>query len=85
MLLHPRVGLESVRLTASSRQTKDFVKFLGIVIIFFCGFLTTFTLLARGNFTPGQVLWIMINVCLTTLLANSKLMMQQVLSWVRLG
>lgn len=49
-------------LTASLAQTTDFVKFLGIVIILFCGFLTTFTMLARGDFTPSQVLWIMINV-----------------------
>ena len=46
-----------------SDQTTDFFKFLGIVIILFCGFLTTFTMLARGDFTPSQVLWIMINVC----------------------
>lgn len=60
------------------------MKFLGIVIIFFCGFLTTFTMLARGDFTPGQILWIMINVCFPTPLVRSELMMQQVLSWVRL-
>ena len=49
-------------LTAFSDQTMDFIKFLGIVVILFCGFLTTFTMLARGDFTPSQVLWIMINV-----------------------
>lgn len=43
-------------------QTKDFVKFLGIVIILFCGFLTTFTMLARGEFSARQMLWTMINV-----------------------
>lgn len=57
-------GFRSVRLTVSPNQTIDFVKFLGIVIILFCGFLTTFTMLARGDFTPSQVLWMMINVCL---------------------
>ncbi|KAF6236024.1 hypothetical protein HO173_005652 [Letharia columbiana] len=54
-------------------MTTDFVKFLGIVIILFCGFLTTFTMLARGDFTPSQVLWIMINVGLRFLhLQNSS-------------
>lgn len=66
------VGLESVRLSTSPDQTKDFVKFLGIVIIFFCGFLTTFTMLAQGDFTPGQVLWIMLNVCLPNLRSQNQ-------------
>lgn len=39
------------------------MKFLGIVIILFCGFLTTFTMLARGEFTATEMLWTMINVC----------------------
>lgn len=62
MLLHSTWGFRIVGLTANPDQTTDFVKFLGIVIILFCGFLTTFTMLARGDFTPSQVLWIMINV-----------------------
>ncbi|KAL9128287.1 MAG: hypothetical protein Q9217_003018 [Psora testacea] len=40
---------------------KDFVKFLSIVVILFLGFLTTFTMLARGAYTAREVLWIMIN------------------------
>ncbi|KAI4205814.1 MAG: hypothetical protein LQ346_001393 [Caloplaca aetnensis] len=43
-------------------QTKDFVKFLGIVIILFFGFLTTFTMLARDTYTAKQIWWMMVNV-----------------------
>ena len=43
-------------------MTKDFVRFLSIVVILFLGFLTTFTMLARGAYTTREVLWIMINV-----------------------
>ena len=43
-------------------MTKDFVKFLSIVIILFIAFLTTFTMLARGSYTAREVLWLMINV-----------------------
>ncbi|KAI9679476.1 MAG: hypothetical protein M1817_005498 [Caeruleum heppii] len=42
--------------------TKDFIKFLGIVIILYLGFLTTFTLLARDQFTLNDVSWILIKV-----------------------
>ncbi|KAJ9644571.1 hypothetical protein H2199_003534 [Coniosporium tulheliwenetii] len=43
-------------------MTKDFVKFLSLVVILYLGFLTTFTLLARGHFTPGEMSWILIKV-----------------------
>ena len=43
-------------------MTKDFVRFLSIVVILFVGFLTAFTMLARGAYSTREVLWIMINV-----------------------
>ncbi|KAF2240081.1 hypothetical protein EV356DRAFT_527920 [Viridothelium virens] len=43
-------------------MTKDFIKFLGLVVILYFGFLTTFTLLARDYFTPLEMSWILINV-----------------------
>ncbi|KAL8931022.1 MAG: hypothetical protein Q9208_000124 [Pyrenodesmia sp. 3 TL-2023] len=42
--------------------TKDFVKFLGIVIILFFGFLTTFTMLARDSYSAKEIWWMMVNV-----------------------
>ncbi|PNS18651.1 Calcium channel YVC1 [Sphaceloma murrayae] len=43
-------------------MTKDFIKFLSLVVILYLGFLTTFSLLARGNFTFRQMSWILIKV-----------------------
>ena len=43
-------------------QTKDFLKFSVIMVIIFCGFHTTFALLARDRFSANEILWIMINV-----------------------
>ncbi|KAF1993168.1 hypothetical protein P154DRAFT_478076, partial [Amniculicola lignicola CBS 123094] len=43
-------------------MTKDFVKFLSLVIILYLGFLTTFTLLARDQFTPREMSWILVKV-----------------------
>ncbi|KAL2051707.1 hypothetical protein ABVK25_008121 [Lepraria finkii] len=43
-------------------MTKDSVKYLGIVIILFCAFLATFTMLAQGEFTANEMLWTMINI-----------------------
>ncbi|KAF2671876.1 hypothetical protein BT63DRAFT_422387 [Microthyrium microscopicum] len=43
-------------------MTKDFVKFLSLVLILYLGFLTTFTLLARDNFTARQMTVILIKV-----------------------
>ncbi|KAF2396722.1 hypothetical protein EJ06DRAFT_533983 [Trichodelitschia bisporula] len=43
-------------------MTKDFVKFLILVIILYLGFLTTFTLLARDNFTLEQMSWVLVRV-----------------------
>ncbi|KAF1814129.1 hypothetical protein P152DRAFT_456355 [Eremomyces bilateralis CBS 781.70] len=43
-------------------MTKDFAKFLSIVTILYIGFLTTFTLLARDNFTLSEMSWILIKV-----------------------
>ncbi|TLD37817.1 hypothetical protein E2P81_ATG03492 [Venturia nashicola] len=43
-------------------QTKDFVKFLSLVTILYLGFLTTFTLLARDNFTLREMSWILVKV-----------------------
>lgn len=43
-------------------MTKDFCKFLSLVIILYIGFLTTFTLLARDQFTPSEMSWILVKV-----------------------
>ncbi|KAF2744225.1 hypothetical protein M011DRAFT_193400 [Sporormia fimetaria CBS 119925] len=43
-------------------MTKDFVKFLSLVLILYLGFLTTFILLARGVFTPREMAWILVKV-----------------------
>ncbi|KAL9102053.1 MAG: hypothetical protein Q9163_002761 [Psora crenata] len=43
-------------------MAKDFARFLSIVAILFLGFLTAFTMLARGAYGAREVLWIMIQV-----------------------
>lgn len=43
-------------------MTKDFIKFLSLVVILYLGFLTTFSLLARGYFTFRQMSWILVKV-----------------------
>jgi hypothetical protein len=43
-------------------MTKDFVKFMAVVIILYIGFLTTFTLLARDTFSLAEMSWILIKV-----------------------
>ncbi|CBX94003.1 hypothetical protein LEMA_P036770.1 [Plenodomus lingam JN3] len=43
-------------------MTKDFVKFLSLVVILYLGFLTTFVLLARGTFSAKEMSWILIKV-----------------------
>lgn len=48
-------------------MARDFCKFLSIVIILFLGFLTTFTMLARGSYTAREVLWLMVNVSVQAL------------------
>ena len=43
-------------------QTKDFVKFLGLVAILYVGFNTTFAFLARGVYSVSKMNWILIKV-----------------------
>ncbi|KAH9882137.1 hypothetical protein J1614_001309 [Plenodomus biglobosus] len=43
-------------------MTKDFIKFLSLVVILYLGFLTTFVLLARGTFSAKEMSWILIKV-----------------------
>ncbi|KAI8942729.1 hypothetical protein NX059_012511 [Plenodomus lindquistii] len=43
-------------------MTKDFIKFLSLVVILYLGFLTTFVLLARGTFNAREMSWILIKV-----------------------
>ncbi|KAF2816252.1 uncharacterized protein BDZ99DRAFT_484915 [Mytilinidion resinicola] len=43
-------------------MTKDFCKFLSLVVILYLGFLTTFTLLARDQIKPNEMSWILIKV-----------------------
>ena len=57
--LHPYFG---TLIPCLKEMTKDFVKFLSIVIILYLGFLTTFTLLARDSFTLPEMFWILVKV-----------------------
>lgn len=57
--LHPYFG---TLLPCLKQMTKDFVKFLGLVGILYLGFLTTFSLLARGYFSFREMSWILIKV-----------------------
>ena len=43
-------------------MTKDFIKLLSDVVILLLGFLTTFTMLARGSYSAREVLWLMIDL-----------------------
>ncbi|KAK6540395.1 hypothetical protein TWF694_009194 [Orbilia ellipsospora] len=47
---------------ALRQMTKDFIKFLALVVILYLGFLTTFTLLARDSFTLDEMTWLLIKV-----------------------
>ncbi|KZF19398.1 hypothetical protein L228DRAFT_263732 [Xylona heveae TC161] len=44
------------------QMTKDFLKFLSLVVILYLGFFTTFTLLARDQFTLREMSWVLIKV-----------------------
>ncbi|KAF2753839.1 hypothetical protein EJ05DRAFT_479865 [Pseudovirgaria hyperparasitica] len=57
--LHPYFG---TLIPCLKEMTKDFVKFLSVVIILYLGFLTAFTMLARGVFTTKEMSWILIKV-----------------------
>ncbi|KAF2148942.1 hypothetical protein K461DRAFT_232254 [Myriangium duriaei CBS 260.36] len=57
--LHPYFGM---LLPCLRDMTKDFLKFLSLVIILYLGFLTTFSLLGRDHFTFRQMSWILIKV-----------------------
>lgn len=43
-------------------MTKDFVKFLAVVLILYLGFLTTFAMLARDTFSVRHISWILVYV-----------------------
>ncbi|KAI9846549.1 MAG: hypothetical protein M1838_001245 [Thelocarpon superellum] len=57
--LHPYFG---TLLPCLKEMTKDFVKFLSIVVILYIGFLTTFSMLARDRFSLSEMSWILIQV-----------------------
>ncbi|KAI4798213.1 hypothetical protein E4T44_11998 [Aureobasidium sp. EXF-8845] len=57
--LNPYFGTLLPCLTA---MTKDFLKFLSLVAILYCGFLSTFCLLGRGQFTTRQMALILTKV-----------------------
>ncbi|KAK4494600.1 hypothetical protein PRZ48_013956 [Zasmidium cellare] len=52
--LHPYFGMLI--------PTKDFIKFLGLVAILYCGFSTSFTFLARGKYSLQEINFILIKV-----------------------
>ena len=41
---------------------KDFVKFMVLVIIIYCGFLTTFSLIGRATYTFGEMTWFLTKI-----------------------
>ena len=57
--LHPYFG---TLLPCLKEMARDFIKFLGLVAIFYVGFDTTFAFLARGTFSVGHTNWILIQV-----------------------
>lgn len=57
--LHPYFG---ILIPCLKQMTKDFVKFMGVVGILYIGFLTTFIMLARDQFKPSEMGWILIKV-----------------------
>ncbi|KAG9247684.1 hypothetical protein BJ878DRAFT_491316 [Calycina marina] len=57
--LHPYFGTLIPCLKA---MTKDFVKFMVVVAVLYIGFLTTFSLLARDNYTLTEMSWVLIKV-----------------------
>ncbi|KAK9465862.1 hypothetical protein V1512DRAFT_292047 [Lipomyces arxii] len=44
------------------QMTKDFMKFLVIIVILYVGFLTTFSFLGRDHFTVSAMAWLLIRV-----------------------
>ena len=57
--VHPYFG---TLIPCLKEMTKDFLKFLAIVIILYLGFLTTFAMLARDTFSPSHISWILVYV-----------------------
>jgi type IV secretory pathway VirB2 component (pilin) len=57
--LHPYFG---TLIPCLKEMTKDFVKFLAVVMILYLGFLTTFAMLARDHFSVGHISWILVYV-----------------------
>lgn len=57
--MHPYFG---TLIPCLKEMTKDFIKFMAVVAILYAGFLTTFTLLARDNFTLSEMSWMLIKV-----------------------
>ncbi|KAK9446457.1 uncharacterized protein V1518DRAFT_424008 [Limtongia smithiae] len=69
LLLVPRVfSLLSITpyfgtlLPCLKQMTKDFLKFLVLIVILYVGFLTTFSFLGRDQFTVNQMAWLLIRV-----------------------
>ena len=57
--VHPYFG---TLIPCLKEMTKDFLKFLAIVLILYLGFLTTFAMLARDHFSPAHISWILVYV-----------------------
>jgi len=49
-------------LPALRSMTKEFIKFLALVVVLYLGFLTTFTMLSRHNFDFAEMSWILIKI-----------------------
>ncbi|KAI9803389.1 MAG: hypothetical protein M1833_000908 [Piccolia ochrophora] len=57
--LNPYIG---TLIPCLKEMTKDLLKFLGIILVLYLGFLTTFTFLGRAHFTLSEMSWILIKV-----------------------
>jgi hypothetical protein len=56
------MSLFFVQIWATANVYEDFIKFLSLVAILYCGFLSTFCLLGRGQFTSRQMALILTKV-----------------------
>ena len=57
--VHPYFG---TLIPCLKEMTKDFTKFLSVVIILYLGFLTTFAMLARDTFPVSHISWLLVYV-----------------------
>ena len=57
-----RIGNCGVRAKAHNSQVKDFLKFLVIIAILYCGFFVTFWSLGREAYTTSEMGWFLVRI-----------------------